>query len=110
MKKLSKNASTLQALLTLLILLTLDVGCGRDRPVSPAAYQYTKALYSVCNRHDQPRLTNVAKQIDAARDEAQLTATEADWLDAIVATAQAGAWQAATEDARRLMEAQVEGR
>lgn len=90
--------------LTCLGLLT---GCSRYSAVSPEAYQYSKALYSVCNRQDEPRLAKVAEQIDTARTSAQLHATEADWLDEIIASAQAGDWQDATKDARRLMEAQV---
>ena len=97
-----------QLLLLALTALGLCTGCSRYAEVSPAAYQYSKALYSVCNRQDAPRLTKVAEQIETARAAAQLQQTEADWLNAIVAAAQAGEWQDATKDARRLMEAQVE--
>jgi hypothetical protein len=93
----------------LMIVLTAVVGCGRYATVGPEAYQYTKALYSVCNRHDLPRLTRIAQQIDIARIESQLTAAEADWLNDIIAVARAGRWQEATRDARQLMEAQVAG-
>lgn len=85
------------------------VGCARYEKVSPEAYEYTKALYSVCNRHDEPRLSTVALQIETAATESQLSGQEADWLYDIVSTAQSGEWQEATRDARRLMEAQVEG-
>ncbi|MEM8944332.1 MAG: hypothetical protein AAGD11_04040 [Planctomycetota bacterium] len=84
-------------------------GCGQYESVSPEAYQYSKALYSVCNQHDEPRLADVAGQIETAATGSQLTAREAAWLNAIVVTAQAGEWQNASRDARALMEAQVEG-
>jgi hypothetical protein len=84
-----------------------SAGCSRYSTVSNEAYQYSKALYSVCNRQDEPRLAMVAEQIETARAAEQLQETEADWLIEIVATAQAGDWQDATKDARRLMEAQV---
>ncbi len=84
-------------------------GCSRYDKVSPAAYEYSKALYSVCNCHDETRLSNLALHIDTAETESKLTGREADWLHDIVATAQAGEWQEATQDARQLMEAQVEG-
>lgn len=85
------------------------VGCSSYDKVSPAAYEYSKALYSVCNRHDKPQLISVASQIELATTDAQLTGREADWLHEIVATAQSGDWQQATSDARQLMQAQVEG-
>lgn len=84
-------------------------GCSRYDKLSPTAYEYSKALYSVCNRHDQLRLSSVALQIETAETESQLSDREASWLHDIVARAQAGDWQEATRDARRLMEAQVEG-
>ena len=97
-------------ILALSVFLPLAIGCARYSKVSPGAYQYTKALYSVCNRHDEPRLDEVARQIRDASADSQLSAEEVDWMEDIIATAQAGDWQVATKDARRLMEAQVEGR
>ena len=85
-------------------------GCGKYSEVSPEAYQYSKALYSVCNRKDGSRLHQVAQQVEAAGSAAQLSAEEVDWLSDIITTAEAGDWQVAAKDARRLMEAQVEGR
>lgn len=93
-----------------LVAIVLAAGCSRYSTVSPVAYQYSKALYSVCNRHDEPRLTDVAAQIETARGQEELSDQEADWLADIVATAQAGEWQDATQDARQLMETQVVGR
>lgn len=84
-------------------------GCSQYDKVGPQAYEYSKALYSVCNRHDEPRLGRVASQIEQAAAGAELSGTEAAWLNDIVATAQAGDWQVASKDARRLMQAQVEG-
>lgn len=96
-------------LLVMGVATVLNAGCSSYDKVSPTAYEYSKALYSVCNRHDAPRLISVASQIETATTDAQLTGREADWLHEIVATAQAGDWQQASLDARELMEAQVEG-
>ena len=85
------------------------IGCGSYGKVSPQADQYSKALYSVCNRHDQPRLDTVADQIETALISAELSQREADWLHTIVTTARDGDWENASRDARELMEAQVEG-
>ena len=100
---------TLYTIVTLsgLSFLALLVGCAQYSTVSSEAYQYSKALYSVCNRRDEPRLAKVAEQIETARAADQLQETEAGWLSDIVATARAGDWQDATKDARQLMEAQV---
>ena len=94
-------------LLAALASLGVSTGCARYAEVSPEAYQYSKALYSICNRKDEPRLTQVAEQIETARAAAELQETETGWLTEIVVTAQSGAWEDATQDARRLMEAQV---
>ncbi|MGI9429041.1 MAG: hypothetical protein ACR2NM_10310 [Bythopirellula sp.] len=102
-----RNRRHTTVLLAALIALGFSAGCARYSTVSHEAYQYSKALYSVCNRQDEPRLTMVAEQIETARAAQQLQKTEADWLTDIVATAQAGDWQDASKDARRLMEAQV---
>ena len=102
-----KKSSHTHILALSLAAMALAAGCSRYAELSPEAYQYGKALYSVCNRQDQPRLTLVAEQIETARAADQLQPSEADWLTEIVATAQAGQWQDATKDARQLMEAQV---
>ena len=102
-----KNRLHTMLLLAALVALGVSTGCGRYAAVSLEAYQYSKALYSICNRQDEPRLTRVAEQIETARAADELHETEAAWLTDIVATAQAGDWQDATQDARRLMEAQV---
>ena len=93
--------------LALLVALGLSVGCSRYSEISPTAYEYSKALYSVCNRQDETRLALIAEQIASARAAAQLQEAEADWLGDIIASAQAGDWQVAARDARQLMEAQV---
>lgn len=95
------------AMIALFAAVGMLAGCSRYSEVSPTAYEYSKALYSVCNRQDEPRLAMVAEQIETAHAAAQLQDTEATWLAGIVATAQAGDWQVATQDARQLMEAQV---
>ncbi len=88
----------------------LAIGCSQYSDISPVAYKYSKALYSVCNRQDASRLSKLAEKIEAARTASQLTDEEFAWLSGIVASAQAGEWQVATRAARQLMEAQVEGR
>jgi len=85
----------------------LLAGCGSYDEISPEAYQYSKALYSICNRSDQARLDDFAVRLAAAEENHELTSTEFRWINDIVATAQAGEWPAATKEARRLMEDQI---
>ena len=88
-----------------LILSTL--GCGGYGEVSPTAYEYAKALYSITNRKAQDRLELVDAQIDTAHDEGKLTDQESQWLLDIVEEANGGDWQSANRASRRMMEDQV---
>lgn len=90
----------------LLLVCLLVTGCGYPE-VSPAAYDCAKALYSVCNRKDAPRLDAVEDAIRDAESQGDITATEAGWLRAIVAEARNERWEEAAAEARQLMTDQV---
>lgn len=81
-------------------------GCGYGE-VSPAAYEYAKALYGVANREAADRLDGVADQIKADEASGEITPTEAEWLGEIVEQARAGDWPGAAAAARRMMQDQV---
>jgi hypothetical protein len=83
-------------------------GCGGYGEISPAGYDYAKALYSICNREDESRLETFSSMLEEARRTGELTATEADWLADIVSTARRGEWEAATSASRRMLMDQVE--
>jgi hypothetical protein len=82
----------------------LVVGCGDYRDASPRTYQYATSLYAICNREDAAKLDEVAQQIATDRDTGDLSARQADWLDAIVASARAGEWKPAMHEARKIMQ------
>ena len=87
------------------------MGCAQYSRISPEAYEYSKALYSVCNRQDTTRLVTVSEHITAAHAEARLTAEETEWAWQISWQPPKGAigkWQPWKR--RQLMEAQIEGR
>lgn len=90
-------------------MLTLAQGCGYGE-VSPQAYEYSKALYSITNRQAEDKLVEVKLQIAQAVERGEITDAEGDLLQAIVDQAADGDWKAANRDARAVMEAQVEGR
>ncbi|TWT78175.1 hypothetical protein Pla123a_09650 [Posidoniimonas polymericola] len=92
----------------LAITLLLSIGgCGGYGEVSPVAYDYSMALYSLANRQDGGKLDAVAEQIDASHAAGDLTDREAGWLHDILADAESGDWQSASASARRMMQDQV---
>lgn len=84
------------------------LGCGGYGKVSPAAYEYAKALYSISNRRATDRLDGVERKLAAARDKQELTEQEYAWFETIVADARGGQWDAACAACRRMMEDQVQ--
>ena len=83
------------------------VGCGGYDEVSPHAYEYAKALYSITNRKATDRLASVADGLQASLEDGKLTNEESDLLTGIVRQAEDGDWAAANRVARQLMEDQV---
>lgn len=84
----------------------LVAGCGYGE-VSPNTYQYAQALYGLTNKRAEAKLDPVSAQIESARAAGELPDREAEWLQAIVADARRGDWQAANAAARRMMEDQI---
>jgi hypothetical protein len=89
------------------VALFLTTGCGYGE-ISPVAYAYAKALYSICNRHAGDQIGNAQQQIESARRRGELSEREARWLTRIIEQARAGKWESATGAARQMMEDQVE--
>jgi len=97
---------TLPSLLLILMVFTL-AGCGYPK-VSPKAYELSQALYTICNQRSGERLPLVSDLIEQSLEEGTLTAREGRWLSDIVATGEAGDWEEAAQEARRIMADQVE--
>jgi len=83
-------------------------GCGHYGEVNKATYEYGKALYSICNRHDTERLKLVSGMIDSASEKEEISRTEADWLRGIVDEAKAANWDEALSMSRQLMTDQTD--
>ncbi len=81
-------------------------GCSYGE-VSGNTYEYAKALYSICNRHDAEGLEKASQQISAAESEGKITEQEANWLQDIIADARNDHWEDAMQDCRRMMEDQI---
>ncbi len=101
-----RNQNTLFLIILLLLTLLPLSGCGYPA-VSPKTYEISKALYSVCNQKSTDRLKTVQTLIDSSLKEKEINEREAGWLNAIVASANKGNWETATQEARRLMEDQT---
>lgn len=87
-------------------LLIHQTGCGYPE-VSPATYDLAKTLYSACNRKSLEHLDIVSDVLEAKVATQELPQTEAEWLRDIIADGRKGHWDAATREARVLMEDQV---
>ena len=83
-------------------------GCGGYAKISPVAYDYAKALYSITNRKSQDSLPKINDQIASAHELGELTDQESRWLSDIVSQADKGKWVAANRASRRMLEDQVE--
>lgn len=91
----------------LLALAVLVPGCGGYGEVSPLAYEYAKALYSICNRRDAERLDVLREKVASSLEKQEITDQESKWLADLIAQAESGQWKSAEAEARRLMEDQV---
>ena len=85
-------------------------GCNRYGEVSSEVYDYAQALYSICNLRDQKRLEQLSERIETARQQADISDHEAEWLLDIILVAGKGEWETAGRSTRQLLEDQVRGR
>lgn len=90
-----------------LLLLVLITGCGGYGEVSPTAYEYAKALYSIANRQAGDRLESVSEQIQSARKSGDLSEQEESWLSDIIRDARNGRWESARRASWRIMQDQI---
>jgi hypothetical protein len=96
-----------RATLLSMALCVLIAGCGGYPAVSPTAYAYAKALYSITNRKAEDRLDDVDAKIRADGAAGKLSEEETGWLTGIVADAKSGDWDSANQAARQIMEDQI---
>ncbi|MCA9119684.1 MAG: hypothetical protein H6822_34230 [Planctomycetaceae bacterium] len=75
--------------------------------VSELGYQYATALYSACNQSESRKLEVIYQMAIAARERQELDDRELRWLNGIIEHGRRGDWQAATAEARKLLEDQV---
>ena len=98
-----------RSIMMLLVAMVLP-GCQGYGDVSSEVYDCAQALYSICNRRDQKRLEQLRERIETARQQAEISDKEAEWLLDIILDAGKGEWETACRSARRLLEDQVKGK
>ena len=101
----NNKRSVCASLLGLSLLLTS--GCGSYGEISPDAYQYAKALYSITNRKALESLDPLSEKIASSLDAGQLSQSEAGWLTEMIDDGRNGDWQAANQAARQMLEDQI---
>jgi hypothetical protein len=87
-----------------LLLLPAVFGCQQYGQVSDQSYQYASALLAICNLQNEERLEAVKAKIE---DDSELSVDERQWLLQIVANAESGDWEQATNRVRQMMDEQV---
>ncbi|MCA9258702.1 MAG: hypothetical protein KDA61_05865 [Planctomycetales bacterium] len=96
----------LKRLAIVLVGFAAAAGCG-DAELSPAAYQFAQATYSICNLRATERLEPTMESIRNASREGSLTSAEADRIGNVISQAQDGDWEGAVQAVRALLESQV---
>lgn len=93
--------------ITFLLCCVFVAGCGYGE-VSPKSYEIAKSLYNISNRKLSDQLDKVKGHINQATENEEISSTEAKWLRAIAQKAERGDWKRAMQDARRMMEDQID--
>ncbi|QDV75294.1 hypothetical protein [Botrimarina mediterranea] len=88
------------------LILLVMAGCGYGE-VSPMAYEFAHALYTLSNRQSADRIDEVTTKIDAAVAAGEITEREAGWLNDICQQCRNGDWSDAQQAAKRMMRDQV---
>ena len=108
MANCKKRAISFQrsAISFVLLVLVVVVGCGYGE-VSPTAYGYAKALYTLSNTQAADRIDEVAAKITTATEAGELSQREAGWLNDICDQCRSSNWSDAQQAAKRMMRDQV---
>ena len=97
------SLSHITLVFSILLSTCLLPGCQQYGEVSAKSYEFAKALYSVCNRKDEARLTTTGTAIQAAVKKKELPENEAEDLQEIIEKAHKGRWIEAMQDCRTMM-------
>jgi hypothetical protein len=82
-------------------------GCNSYGRVSPASYDFAMAIYSISNTKSADKLPTFEQKLAEAKQTGSVTAQEAEWLEEILESANAGEWQTAAVASRTMMAEQA---
>lgn len=100
---LSRNLVFSGCVTLLAVLALLSGGCGGYPEVSPRAFELAKLLDNACNVRKADQLEEFRQLVDQATTDQEITSQERGWLLGITETAEAGDWDAAATEARKLL-------
>ncbi|MCL4203816.1 MAG: hypothetical protein KJ000_15045 [Pirellulaceae bacterium] len=80
-------------------------GCGHPR-IGAEAFELAKAVDNVCNLRDRDQLPKAQALVETAHRDGTINAGERRILEKIVAQAESGDWERASDDVRKLLIAQ----
>ena len=75
---------------------------------SQEGYRFAVALFSACNQKDLERVKKVEMLVSEYAEKKEIKANEKRWLADIIKLAHEGKWEKAQQNARKLLDAQVE--
>ena len=77
--------------------------------VSPRTYEFAKAIYAACLSKSNERLERVESMLTNSSDsQTEIPDKQREWLQGMVDLAKRGRWDTAANQARQMMEDQVE--
>lgn len=82
-------------------------GCSYPQ-IGEKAYEICKALYTTCNLKREKDLDTVSELIRQAASDSEISESESELLLSIVAQAEGGAWEAAEQEVRTILEDQTD--
>lgn len=81
-------------------------GCGYAK-IGPAAYELTVALDQAVERRSLEQIGKAGVIIETRQDAGEITAKEAEYLNAVVRTAESGDWTGARQQTLAILKDQV---
>lgn len=81
-------------------------GCHRYPEISPQAFELAKAVDNLCNLKNASQVPLARQKVDAELQAGNITEREHGWLMSLLETADAGAWEQASTEARKLLASQ----
>lgn len=102
--KLLRRAVSLAAIAAALLI--LPAGCGGYPEVSAEALELAKAVDNLCNLQEPTQIESARETIRSEHSAGNISDIEQTFLLDILDTADAGDWDAAQQESRRLLEDQ----